>query len=469
MKAFLDDHFLLKTETAQKLYHDYAKNAPIYDYHCHLSPQEIADNKSYRNLTELWLGGDHYKWRVMRSNGVTEDFITGDQDDYDKFLAFAKSLPYAIGNPMYHWTHLELKRYFGIDKLLNPSTAKEIWEEANAKLQSEDFTARALITRSNVEVICTTDDPIDNLEHHMALAADTSFTTKVRPTFRPDKSINIELATFIPWLESLSKVVGYSIDSFSLLLKALEERLDFFHSVGCRLSDHALDVVAYSEENISDPSVAEDIFKKAVSGQPLSPAEIKDYKSAMMHFFGKQYAKREWVMQLHIGALRNNSKRRLNELGPDTGFDSIEDSTFASQLSALMDNLDASDELPKTILYVLNPRDNYVIGTMIGNFQGGGIPGKIQFGSAWWFCDQKEGMIDQMTALSNLGLISRFVGMLTDSRSFLSYTRHEYFRRILCNLLGDWVENGEYPNDLEFLGQIVEDICINNARSYFKI
>ncbi len=469
MKAFLDDHFLLQTETAKNLYHNYAKKAPIYDYHCHLSPQEIADNKSYRNLTELWLGGDHYKWRVMRSNGIQEDFITGDQDDYDKFLAFAKSLPYAIGNPMYHWTHLELKRYFDIDKLLCPETAKEIWEEANEKLQSDEFSARGLIRRSNVEVICTTDDPIDSLNHHISLEKDPSFTTKVKPTFRPDKSINIDLPTFIPWVEALSNLVGYPINSFKLLLQALEERLDFFHAVGCRLSDHALDVVAYRQDYIFNQGRADSIFKKALAGRPLDQEEIVDYKSAMMYFFGKAYAKRDWVMQLHIGALRNNSKRRLAELGPDTGFDSIEDSTFASQLSALMDSLDTENNLPKTILYVLNPRDNYVIGTMIGNFQGGGIPGKIQFGSAWWFCDQKNGMIDQMTTLSNLGLISRFVGMLTDSRSFLSYTRHEYFRRILCNLLGDWVEKGEYPNNLEFLGQIVEDICINNARAYFKI
>lgn len=469
MKAFLDDDFLLQSDTAKTLYHNYAEEAPIYDYHCHLSPKEIADNKSYKNLTELWLGGDHYKWRVMRSNGVTEDYITGEQDDYDKFLKFAESLPYAIGNPMYHWTHLELKRYFGIDKLLNPSTAKEIWDEANAKLKTEAFTARGLITSSGVEVICTTDDPIDNLEYHMALAEDQSFTTKVKPTFRPDKGININLPTFKPWLKELSHVSGMEISTLGTLLKALEGRIDHFHQVGCRLSDHALDVVQYSSQNIDNLSVASAIFTKALNDHPLTDEEIVDYKSALMNFLGKQYAKRGWVMQLHIGALRNNSKRRLEQLGPDTGFDSIEDSTFASQLSALMDDLDQTDELPRTILYVLNPRDNYVIGTMIGNFQGGGIPGKVQFGSAWWFCDQKEGMIDQMAALSNLGLISRFVGMLTDSRSFLSYTRHEYFRRILCNLLGDWVENGEYPDDMDFLGQIVEDICINNARAYFRI
>lgn len=472
MKTFLDDDFLLKNDTAKTLYHAYAKDAPIIDYHCHLSPREIAEDKTYKNITELWLGGDHYKWRIMRSNGVTEDFITGTQDDYAKFMAFATSLPYAIGNPMYHWTHLELKRYFGIDLLLNEKTAPEIWEKTNAMLKQDGFSAQGLISRSNVEVICTTDDPIDDLEHHKALAVNPAFPTAVLPAFRPDKGINIDLPAFKPWITALSEVVGFSIDSLSGLLKALEARIDYFHETGCRLSDHALDTVQYASrmsDGTLDITAAEAVFKKAMNNDVLTEADVTAYKSVLLPFLGRQYAKRNWVMQIHIGALRNNSKRMLQQLGPDTGFDSIHDSTFAPALSALMDDLDSTDELPKTILYGLNPRDNYVIATMIGNFQGGGIPGKIQFGSAWWFCDQKEGMLDQMTALANLGLLSRFVGMLTDSRSFLSYTRHEYFRRILCSLVGTWVEEGEYPNDIEFLGKVVQDICINNARKYFQL
>jgi glucuronate isomerase len=473
MRTFLDDNFLLKNETAIKLYHDYAKDAPIYDYHCHLSAQEIAEDKRYDSITDVWLGGDHYKWRVMRSNGVPEELITGsDTDDYTKFLEFAKAVPYTIGNPMYHWTHLELKRYFGIDDCLSESNAKEIYEKTNEILKGADFSARGLIKSSKVEAICTTDDPIDSLEYHIQLAEDDTFETIVLPTFRPDKGINIHLETFKPWLASLAEVVGYPIDSLTTLLRALEQRIDFFHQVGCRLSDHALDVVQYQSQVVDgllDYSIAESVFNKAISDEALTESEITAYKSILMQFLGKQYAKREWVMQIHIGALRNNSKRMYNSIGADTGFDSINDTVFAEPLSNLLDDLDSTDELPKTILYVLNPRDNYVIGTMIGNFQGGGIPGKIQFGSGWWFCDQKEGMIDQMKSLSSLGLLSRFVGMLTDSRSFLSYTRHEYFRRILCNLIGEWVEDGEYPNDIEFLGQVVEDICINNARNYFKL
>lgn len=471
MKNFLDNDFLLQTKTAKTLYHNYAKNEPIYDYHCHLSSKEIAENKMYLNLTELWLGGDHYKWRLMRSNGISEEYITGNKSDYEKFLAFAKSLKYSIGNPMYHWAHLELKRYFGIDTLLNEKTAPEIWKKANQLLLLDKFSAKALIERSNVEVICTTDDPVDTLEHHIALKQDSAFKTKVLPTFRPDKGINIQLDTFKPWVQTLSDVIGSSITSLDQLLKALEERIDFFHSLGCRLSDHSLETFQYTRLFDMNNNIlnVNHIFIKAMNDEQLSKKEILLYKSTLLHFLGKQYSKRGWVMQLHLGALRNNSTRQFKSIGADCGFDSIDDSIFAASLSALLDELDTTDQLPKTILYVLNPRDNYVIGTMIGNFQGGGILGKIQFGSAWWFCDQKEGMISQMTTLSNLGLLSRFVGMLTDSRSFLSYTRHEYFRRILCNLIGDWVENGEYPNDIEFLGSIVQDISINNARNYFNL
>lgn len=466
MKTFLDQDFLLNNDTAQTLYHDYAKDMPIYDYHCHLSAQEIAEDKTYKNMTEVWLGGDHYKWRGMRSNGVTEDYITGNQSDEAKFMKYAEMVPYTLGNPLYHWTHLELQRYFDIDKLLSPLTAKEIWTTCNDKLATEDFTARALIRRSNVNVICTTDDPCDDLIHHQAIAEDKSFEVKVLPTFRPDKGFNIDKETFLPWLEELAKVVGYKITNTETLIKALMDRMAYFHKHGCRLSDHALDVVQYASPNMA---AANEAFSKALSGQALTYDEVASFKGTVLNALGKGYAAHGWAMQIHIGALRNNAKRMYQAIGPDTGFDSIHDETFAGELSAFLDDLDTTDQLPKTILYVLNPRDNYVVGSMIGNFQGGGIPGKIQFGSGWWFCDQKEGMVDQLKTLSNLGLLSRFVGMLTDSRSFLSYTRHEYFRRILCNLIGEWVENGEYPNDIEFLGKVVQDISYNNAANYFNI
>lgn len=466
MKPFLDQDFLLTNETAKTLYHDYAKAMPIYDYHCHLSAQEIAENKTYKTLTEVWLGGDHYKWRGMRSNGVTEDYITGDQPDKAKFLKYAEVVPYTIGNPLYHWTHLELQRYFDVHELLSPVTAEAIWTTCNDKLATEAFSARSLITRSNVKVICTTDDPCDDLNYHQQIAEDASFEVKVLPTFRPDKGFNIDKDTFIPWVQQLSEVVAYTIDSAETLIQALLERMAYFHEKGCRLSDHALDVVQYSSANILE---ANGVFEKAIAGESLSYEEVAAFKGTVLNALGKGYASYGWAMQIHIGALRNNSNRMYKKVGADTGFDSIHDATFAEELSLFLDDLDTRDELPKTILYVLNPRDNYVVATMIGNFQGGGIPGKVQFGSGWWFCDQKEGMMDQMKTLSNLGLLSRFVGMLTDSRSFLSYTRHEYFRRILCNLIGEWVENGEYPNDIEFLGQVVQDISYNNAVNYFNI
>lgn len=465
MKPFMDKDFLLSNETAKTLYHDYAKEMPIFDYHCHLSPKEIAEDKQYKNITEIWLGGDHYKWRAMRSNGVTEDYITGNQNDRDKFEKFAETVPYAVGNPLYHWTHLELKRYFGIEENLSPKTAQKIWDECNRLLSTEAFTAKSLIKNSNVKALCTTDDPCDDLEYHKIIAADKEFDVKVLPTFRPDKAFNIDRDTFVPFISTLSEVVGYEINSVELLVKALYERIEYFHEVGCRLSDHALDTVQYQSP---DKVVAEAVFVKGLQSMPMTYEEIAIYKGTILNALGKAYAAHGWVMQIHIGALRNNSKRMYKSIGVDTGFDSIHDETFAAELSLFLDDLDTTDELPKTILYVLNPRDNYVIGTMLGNFQGGGIPGKIQFGSGWWFCDQKDGMIDQMKALSNLGLLSRFVGMLTDSRSFLSYTRHEYFRRILCNLIGEWVENGEYPNDIEFLGQVVQDICYNNVVNYFE-
>jgi glucuronate isomerase len=466
MKAFMDDNFLLTTKTAITLYHEYAKDMPIYDYHCHLNPREIAENKQYRNITEIWLGGDHYKWRAMRSNGVDEKYITGDASDEDKFMKWAETMPHCIGNPLYHWTHLELKRFFGIDTLLSPETAPEIWAKCNALLQQEEFTARGLIKRSNVKVICTTDDPVDTLEYHIALAKAQTFDVKVLPTFRPDKSFNIEKDGFVQWIGKLGQVVGKEIQTFADVKAALLQRLEFFHEVGCRVSDHALDPVLFEAGNEEEATA---ILQKVLQGKTLTDSEIKKYKTQVMLYLGQQYARLGWVMQIHIGTIRNNSTRMMRLLGPDTGFDAIGDYTFAEALAKLLDKLDDTDELPKTILYCLNPRDNEVLGTIIGCFQGGGIPGKIQFGSGWWFNDQKDGMIRQMVALANMGLLSRFVGMLTDSRSFLSYTRHEYFRRILCNLIGEWVEAGEVPNDLNILGPMVQNISFNNAQHYFSI
>ena len=466
MKAFMDENFLLNNKTAEILYHDFAKNMPIVDFHCHLNPKEIAEDKKYRNITELWLGGDHYKWRAMRSNGVEERYITGAAADKEKFLKWAQTVPCCIGNPLYHWTHLELKRYFGIDKLLSPDTAEEIWERCNGILASGQLSARDLIKRSNVKVICTTDDPIDTLEYHHAIAADKTFDVKVLPAFRPDKAINIDKDGFAEYLAKLGKAANISIKSFEDLKTALAARIQFFHDAGCRVSDHALDPIMYCECSEKEASI---ILEKALNGQALTAIEIKKYKSQVLLFVGREYAKRNWVMQLHMGTIRNTNSRMMKFLGPDTGFDTIGDYTFADDLAKLLNALDETDELPRTILYCLNPRDNEVLGTVIGCFQGGGIPGKLQFGSGWWFNDQKDGMIRQMTALTNLGLLSRFVGMLTDSRSFTSYTRHEYFRRILCNLIGEWVENGEAPNDIKLLGGMVKNISYNNAVEYFRL
>ncbi len=464
MKEFLCDDFLLNNETAKILYHEYAKEMPIIDYHNHLLVKEIYEDKIYENITKIWLYGDHYKWRAMRSNGLTEEKITAaETTDYDKFKYWAQTVPYTFANPLFHWTHLELKRYFGIHKILNEKTCDDIWKQVNEKLNNKALSTRELIVKMNVEVLCTTDDPTDSLEYHIKLKEEEK-RFRVLPTFRPDKAINIELDWFTLWLNDLEKVVAYEIDTIDKLKKALEERIEFFDAAGCKLSDHALDEVLFAP--CSDDEAAA-IFQKGLSKKALSLNEIAQYKGYIMTFLGKQYAKKGWIMQLHIGALRNNSERRLRQLGPDTGFDSINDSQVAQPLAHLLNKLDDTDELPKTILYNLNPSDNYVIGTMIGNFQGGGIAGKIQFGTGWWFNDQKEGMIEQFKALSNLGLLSKFVGMLTDSRSFLSFPRHEYFRRILCNYMGEIVENGEFPNDIEFLGQMTKDICYFNAKKYF--
>lgn len=466
MKKFLDENFMLQNETAVKLYHNYAKHMPIYDYHCHINPKEIWENKQFKNITEVWLYGDHYKWRAMRSNGIDEEYITGSASDYDKFMAWAKTVPYTIGNPLYHWTHLELQRFFGIYDLLSEKTADIIWKKANEKLNQEGFRVRDLIEKSNVAYICTTDDAIDDLKYHKLIREEGKMKTKVLPTLRPDKAVNIEKDTFIGWVKTLGEVCGKNITNYDEFLAALEERINFFHEEGCRLSDHAFDYVPYREASIDE--VAK-IFEKGLKGENISLEEEEKYKTALMQFFGKKFAELGWTMQLHIGAMRNNNTRMFKKLGPDTGFDSINDLNIAYPLSRFLDSLDKEDKLPKTILYTLNPKDNYVLGTMLGNFQGGGIPGKIQFGSGWWFNDQRDGMEEQMKALANLGLLSRFVGMLTDSRSFLSYPRHEYFRRILCNLIGTWVENGEFPNDMNLLGEIVQNICFNNAKAYFNM
>lgn len=463
MKKFMDKDFVLRNETAKTLYHDYAENMPIFDYHCHLPIQEIYEDRKFSNITECWLGGDHYKWRLMREMGVDESYITGDKDDYEKFLKYAEVMPYAIGNPIFHWTHLELQRYFDINEILSPKTAKEIFDKCNEKLQT--LTARKMITMSNVKRIFTTDDPIDDLRFHKLLKDDKSFEVEVVPAFRPDKAINIELPTYVPYIAKLADAANVKIDGIDSLCEALTKRIEFFDSVGCVCSDHALDVVMFAP---ATKEQVDKIVKKALGGDDLTQHEIEQYKGYILVHLGRQYARLHWVQQYHIGALRNNSARYMRELGPDTGFDAIEDRTFAKKLSMLLDTLDGTNELPKTILYCLNPRDNEVLATIMNCFQQAGVVGKMQFGSAWWFNDQKDGMERQLTALSQLGLLSKFVGMLTDSRSFLSYTRHEYFRRIVCNMLGELIEEGEYPADIEFVGSVVQDICYNNAVNYFK-
>ncbi|OAA83509.1 glucuronate isomerase [Clostridium ljungdahlii] len=466
MKKFMDENFLLTNPTAINLYNNYAKDMPIIDYHCHLSPKEIYEDKRFKNITEVWLYGDHYKWRAMRSNGIDEKYITGDSTDYEKFMVWAKTLQVSIGNPLYHWTHLELQRFFGIYDVLNEKTAPEIWKRANEILKDKDFSARGLIKRSNVKVVCTTDDPADSLEYHIKLKECSDFDVKVLPAFRPDKAVKIDEETFVPWIKKLEKVYGKSVNTLDALLEALKERVEFFESLGCKVSDHAIDSVVYKEASKDE---VDRVLKKALKGENLTLDEVSEYKTCVLKFLGKLYSKHGWVMQLHIAALRNNNTKMFKKLGPDTGFDSTNDEGIAYPLARFLDSLEVEDSLPKTILYSLNPKDNYVLGSMLGNFQGTTVPGKIQFGAAWWFNDNKDGMIEQMKALANLGLLSRFVGMLTDSRSFLSYTRHEYFRRILCNMIGEWVENGEFPNDMNNLGQIVKDICYNNAEKYFEM
>lgn len=462
--AFMDEHFLLHNAFARKLYHDYAADMPIIDYHCHLIPGEIADNVRFRNLTDVWLTGDHYKWRAMRAAGIEERYITGDASDEDKFLAYAKTLPQAIGNPLYHWSHLELRRYFGIDDIINPQNASLIWEKANAKLSGDGFAARDFIVKSKVEVICTTDDPADSLEDHRRLREETGFAVKVLPSFRPDKALHIDKEDFSAYMARLGEAADVSIANLADLLAALEKRIAFFHEAGCLVSDHALDEVPYAEAGEREVAA---IFAKALAGERVSREETWKYKTFLLLFLGKQYTKHGWVMQYHINANRNNNTRMLGLLGPDTGYDAMNDAPLAHALTRLLDALEKEEALPKTILYSLNPTQNHLLATIMGSFQGGGIPGKMQLGSAWWFNDTKEGMIAQMKALAEIGLLGRFVGMLTDSRSFLSYTRHEYFRRILCNLIGEWVEAGELPADEAWLGGMVQDISYRNAKAYF--
>ena len=460
----MDKDFLLETETAQKLYHEYAAKMPILDYHCHINPQEIAEDRKFENITQVWLGADHYKWRQMRSNGVEEKYITGDASDREKFQKWVETLERAIGNPLYHWSHLELQRYFGYYGALNGETAEEVWNLCNAKLQEDGMSARNLIRQSNVTLVCTTDDPVDSLEWHEKIAADESFEVRVLPAWRPDKAMNLEKTDYLEYLKKLEVVSGVKIDSFASLIEALRIRMDYFAEHGCSVSDHGLEYVMYapaSEEEI------EAIFAKRLRGEAVSRADELQFKTAYMVALGREYHKKNWVMQLHYGVKRDNNGMIFGKLGPDAGIDCINNYAPSSEMADYLNALAITDELPKTILYSLNPTDNAAIGTIIGCFQSEEARGKIQQGSAWWFNDNKQGMIEQMTSLANLGLLGNFIGMLTDSRSFLSYTRHEYFRRIMCNLIGGWVENGEYPADEKVLGRMVQDISYNNAVRYF--
>ncbi|MDO4293523.1 MAG: glucuronate isomerase [Eubacteriales bacterium] len=464
MKPFMDENFLLDTPAAQELFHNYAEKMPILDYHCHINPQEIAENRKFDNITQVWLGGDHYKWRQMRSNGVDERYITGDAPDREKFQKWAETLEMAVGNPLYHWSHLELQRFFGYYGVLNGETAEEVWNLCNEKLQQDSMRVRSLIERSNVTLLCTTDDPVDDLKWHKVIREDDSFQVQVLPAWRPDKAMQPEKPDYPEYLKKLSAAAGMEIASFADLKKALDMRMDFFDAMGCKVSDHGLDYVMY--EPASDETV-ETIFAKRLRGEALTAKELAQFKTAFMLYAGQRYAAHGWVMQLHYGCRRNNNSAMYAKLGPDTGYDCISNFAPADELAAFLDALNSENALPKTILYSLNPGDDELIGSLIGCFQDGSAVGKLQHGSAWWFNDNKTGMQHQMTSLANLGLLGNFVGMLTDSRSFLSYPRHEYFRRILCNLIGGWVENGEYPADMRTLEKIVKGISYNNAVRYF--
>lgn len=464
MKAFMDQDFILQTQTASDLYHKFAETTPILDYHCHINPAEIANDRKFDNITQVWLGGDHYKWRFMRSCGVEEKYMTGDASDKEKFFKWAECVGKAIGNPLYHWTHLELQRYFGYTGALNKNTAEEVWNLCNAKLQESSMSVRGLIKSSNVTLICTTDDPIDSLEYHKQIAEDDTFDVQVLPAWRPDKAMNVEKPDYFDYLAKLADVSGVAINTFADLKDALNKRLDFFASMGCSVSDHALEYVMYHPA--TDEEI-EAIFAKRKSGAAVTREEELQFKTAFMLFVGKQYHRLNWVMQLHYGCKRDNNALMYDRLGPDTGYDCINNYAPSAQLADFLNALSATDEVPKTIIYSLNPNDDEAIGTIIGCFQGGGIKNKIQQGSAWWFNDHYTGMTKQMKSLANLSVLGNFVGMLTDSRSFLSYTRHDYFRRILCQMVGAWVENGEYPDDEKLLGDIVKGISFNNAVEYF--
>ena len=464
MERFLSENFLLNTETARRLYSKYAVDMPIIDYHCHVSPKEIYEDKKFENITQLWLSGDHYKWRLMRSNGVDEYYITGDAPDKEKFLQFARMLPKAIGNPMYHWCHLELKNYFGFEGTLSEKTAEEVWELCNEKLKN--MSVRSIIKQSNVAFIGTTDDPVDSLGYHKLIAEDDSFDTVVAPSFRPDKALNIDKAGWREYIAKLSEVSGIEICSLETLKRALSDRIEYFDAHGCRASDHGLDFMIYAEASAEELDA---LIGRGVIGEKISTAEAEALKTELLLHCAREYARLGWVMQLHYNCMRNPNTKMFEQLGADVGFDTIGANNGSHKLARVLDRLFYEGALPKTIIYSLDPGDNASIDTIIGAFQGTEAEGKIQHGSAWWFNDNKQGMRDQLISLANLSLLGNFVGMLTDSRSFLSYTRHEYFRRILCALIGEWVENGEYPDDDELLGEIVSGICYRNAKKYFKL
>lgn len=465
MKQFLDQDFLLSTETAAKLFHNYAEKLPIIDYHCHINPKDIAFDRKFDNITQVWLGGDHYKWRLMRSHGIDEHYITGNAPDKEKFMKWADTLSKCIGSPLYHWSHLELQRYFDYYGVLNTKTAEEVWKLCNEKLAEDSMSVRNIIRKSNVTHICTTDDPVDNLEWHDKIAADPTFHVKVIPAWRPDKAMNLEKEDYLDYLTKLEKAADMKIDSYDALQAALKKRIEYFHQNNCRVSDHGLDFVMYVPASEAE---VKDIFLKRLSDSPLTETELLQFKTNFMLTMGKHYQELGWVMQLHYGCKRSNNTKAFTTLGPDTGYDCIDNHTPSGQIADFLNALDRIDRLPKTIIYSLNPADNAIIGSIIGCFQDSSAISKIQHGSAWWFNDHKTGMTDQLTSLANLGFLAGFVGMLTDSRSFLSYSRHEYFRRILCDLIGNWVENGEYPQDYDILGEIVSNISYYNALNYFN-
>ena len=465
MISFINDDFLLNNPTARALYHDVAKHQPIIDYHCHLNPQDIYEDVQFENITQVWLGGDHYKWRILRSNGIDERYITGDASDFEKFLKFAQTLPRCIGNPMYHWCHLELKKYFGYEGVLNGDTAEKLWTLCNDELQKPEFSARNLILRSNVEMIGTTDDPCSDLKWHKLLAK-SDFAVKVLPSFRPDPALNCHKLGFADYIQTLGKAAGIDIQSAKDVAKALTQRVEYFDSCGCRASDHGLDYVMY---RVGTDEEIEAVFQKAMRGEALSVAETEMYQTYILLHCGREYARHGWAMQLHFSCFRNPNSRMFASLGADCGFDCIAVTDSSAALHRLMDAWDSKGELPKTIVYSLNPADDQWLDTLLGAYQGTEVPGKIQHGSAWWFNDNRTGMVNQLTSLANLSILGNFIGMLTDSRSFLSYARHEYFRRILCNLLGTWAESGEYPANLKMLSTLVEDICYRNAKRYFNL